>query len=205
MSQRCIPVFDVGGVLLDFDAAYLYRPMFDNETEMTRFFDQVMTRDWWIENLDRGGRPYADAIADLAGRYPEHRNHIEAADYGWPRMIGGTIDGTVALLRSLKRAGLPIYAITNFPREKYRQASSMWPFLTLFDGVVVSGEEGMIKPEPEIYRLLLDRYRLKAEDCLFIDDSHDNIVAARGIGMHGHHFQGPEGLRDALKNHGLLA
>ncbi len=198
-----IPVFDVGGVLLDFDVAYLYRKIFADQAEMRRFFAEVLTRDWWIENLDRG-RPFGEAVEELAQRHPQHRAEILAADRRWPEMVGSAIAGTVEILEQLRANGQVIYAITNFPHEKFALSRELWPFLNYFTGTIVSGDVGMIKPEPEIYRHLLRQYDLSARDCLFIDDSFANVDAAIALGMHGHHFKHPDGLRRTLEGHGIL-
>jgi 2-haloacid dehalogenase len=198
-----IPIFDVGGVLLDFDAAYLYRKIFNDSAKMDEFFDNILTRPWWIENLDRG-RPFADATAELAIEHPKYLNEILAADDRWPEMVGGTIDGSVQLLERLKKSGQKVYAITNFPQEKFYLARELWPFLNLFDGVVISGEEGQVKPEPEIYHILLERFGLTAEGCFFIDDSLPNVKIAEEIGMRGHHFTKPVKLRKHLEKLAIL-
>jgi len=198
-----IPVFDIGGVLLDFDEAHLYRKIFADEAAMRDFFERVLTRQWWVENLDHG-RPCADAVAELTLRHPEFSREIQAADERWLEMIGSVIDGSRLLLQTLKNAGIPIYSITNFPHEKFYLARERYPFLNWFDGVVISGEEQVVKPAPEIYNILLDRYGLSAQDCLFIDDSMANIAAARTVGMQAHHFQNPESLRECLQSNGLL-
>jgi 2-haloacid dehalogenase len=195
---RLTPVFDVGGVLLDFDAAYLYRNIFENAREMEMFFHDVLTRKWWIDNLDRG-RPFADAVGELAERHPKYSNQILAADQRWPEMVAQPIKDTVAVLEKLKAEGQEVYAITNFPQEKFYLARELWPFLKLFDGVVISGEEGEIKPEPKIYQILLNRYDLTAEDCFFIDDSLANVKMAEKLGMKGHHFTKPVKLRKHLE------
>jgi 2-haloacid dehalogenase len=197
MSQLT-PIFDVGGVLLDFDAAYLYRKFFDDPHEMETFFHDALTREWWVENLDRG-RPFADAIGELADRHPKYRTQFLAADHRWSEMVAQPIHKTVTILENLKAGNQKFYAITNFPQEKFTLARELWPFLDLFDGVVISGEEGVIKPEPEIYHILLDRYELVTENCFFIDDNLENVKTAENLGMKGHHFTKPVKLRKHLE------
>ncbi len=107
------------------------------------------------------------------------------------------------MLDALRARGVPVYAITNFSAEKFGLACAEFPFLGGFDGVIVSGDEKLVKPDPAIYRLLLERYRLSAADCLFIDDVAANVEAARGVGMYGHHFKDPDGLADQLRHHGF--
>ncbi len=201
--SELIPVFDVGGVLLDFDAAYLYRKMFDDDAEMAYFLEHVLSRRWWIDTLDHG-QPFAEAVGELAALHPKYRDQILAADSRWREMISGAIDGSRVLLEELKSSGQALYAITNFPHEKFYLCREHFPFLTSFDGVVISGEEKVIKPAAEIYQTLLTRYDLEAANCLFIDDSPANVEGALAVGMQAHLFTGPENLRRYLKNRGIL-
>lgn len=196
-----IPVFDVGGVLLDWDLRHLYAKHFAGEEALAHFLDTVLTRDWWVR-MD-AGLPLADGIAELSARFPEYADLIALCDRSWPEMVRGVIAGTVEILARLKARG-PVYAITNFPAEKFIVARRLWPFLDDFDGVVVSGEVRILKPDAAIFTLFLDRFGLAAGDCLFIDDSAANVQGARDAGMHGHHFKDPEELEKALIGHGML-
>jgi 2-haloacid dehalogenase len=118
-------------------------------------------------------------------------------------MVPGEVPGSVAILERLREAGVPLYAITNFSSEKFAEAQARFPFLTRFIDVVVSAEEGLLKPDPAIYRRLLDRNGLAASDCLFIDDSEKNVIGARAVGMRAHHFRDAAGLAAALRAEGL--
>jgi 2-haloacid dehalogenase len=197
-----IPVFDVGGVLLDWNPRHLYRKLFDNEAEMERFLATVCTPSWNLE-MD-GGKPFATGVAELSARFPERARLIRAFHERWQEMVPRAIDGTVTILRDLKRRGHALYAITNFSAEKFALERRRWSFLKLFDGVVVSGEVGVVKPDPAIYRRLLDDYGLDPASCLFIDDSPANVAGAQAVGMRGHRFTDPEILQRALGENGLI-
>ncbi len=197
-----IAVFDVGGVLLDWNLRHLYRKIFSEPDEMEAFFREVMTRPWWLQT--DAGTPVADAVRQLSAEFPDHAELIAAVDLRWRETVSDVIHGTVAILQELRKLGQATYAITNFPGDKFLEARCIWPFLDRFDGAIVSGDEGLLKPDPAIYHLLLDRYDLRAEDCIFIDDSAGNAQAARDIGMFGHHFTSPECLRAVLGEYGFF-
>ncbi len=197
-----IAVFDVGGVLLDWDPRHLYRKMFDDADAMERFLATVCTREWNLR-LD-AGRRYADGVAELVARFPDQADLIRAYDERWPEMIAGVIEGTVEILTTLQAGDRPVYAITNFSAEKFALSRALWPFLDAFDGVVVSGEVKTLKPRPEIFRILFERHGLTPADCLFIDDVPANVAGAEAVGMHGHHFTSPENLRNDLEAAGIL-
>lgn len=197
-----IVVFDLGKVLLDWDPRYLYRGMFADEAEMEAFLAEVCTSDWVLE-ADRG-RPFAQGCAELAARFPRYEAAIRAFDERWQDMLVGEIEGAVALKRQLQARGAPLYAISNFSREKFAETAVRFPVVTDFLGVVVSAHEGLVKPDPAIFRLFLDRYGLSAAECLFIDDSLANVASARQVGMQATHFTTPEALEADLKGVGLL-
>ena len=196
-SQPSIIVFDIGGVLLDWDPRYLYRKIFDDPEQMEWFLREVCTPAWNLEQ-DRG-RPFADAVAERIALFPDHADAIRAFDERWAETVSEAIHGTVGILEALRRAKIPNYAITNFSAEKFEVACAALPFLANFDGIVVSGAEKLIKPDPKIYRLLLERYRLNAADCLFIDDVLKNVEGARAVGMQAVQFTGPEQLEIDLR------
>lgn len=196
-----VPVFDIGGVLLDWSPYYLTDRLGYEREVATRILREVGF-DAWNLALDAGGI-WAPAVADLAGRFPQHRALIEAFDTRWPEMVGGEIAAAVAALEALQAAG-PVYAITNFSAEKFALARRSYPYLERFAGAIVSGEEGLVKPDPAIYRLLLDRYGLAAADCLFIDDRADNVAAARSVGMRAVQFTDADRLVADLAAHGLI-
>ncbi len=201
-AQPSIPVFDVGGVLLDWNPRYLYRKLIPDEAEMEAFLATVCAPDW---NLAQdAGRSWADAVAERTRQFPEQAALIRAYDERWQEMVPRAFDDTVSILEELKRAGRRLYSITNFSAEKFDLEREIWLFLNWFDGIVVSGEIGQVKPHPAIYQRLLDTYDLNAEDCLFIDDVQANVDGARAVGMHAHQFISAEGLRQALVEYGML-
>ncbi|MET0607004.1 MAG: HAD family phosphatase [Beijerinckiaceae bacterium] len=196
-KKPTIPVFDVGNVLINWDPRHLYRKMFADQSEMERFLATVCTDDWNLEQ-DRG-RSFADAVNLLLPAFPQYAEQIRAYDLRWPEMIPGAIDDTVELLKTLRAACLRVFAITNFNQDKFALAQKRFPFLTIFDDVVVSGEERLLKPDPAIYEVLLRRQRLDPSDCAFIDDSEKNIAAARAVGMHAIHFRTPAQARSEFR------
>lgn len=194
-------VFDVGNVLLRWDPRHLYRKLFDDENRMEWFLSHVCTSEWNVEQ-DRG-RDWDEAVALLVARHPDHEGPIRAFHERWHETVSGVYEENVALLERLRRAGVPNYCITNFSGPKFLEAQKRFPFLAGFDGVVVSGDERLLKPDPAIYRRLLDRYALRAEDCLFIDDSGANVEGARAVGMHAIHYREPMDLAAELQRFGF--
>jgi 2-haloacid dehalogenase len=199
--RASVVVFDIGRVLLDWDPRYLYRKIFSDEEEMERFLAEVCNQPWILE-LDRGV-PFAEAVPAHIARHPHYAAEIRAFDARWLETLSGVIEGSIAILQSLQRQRVPNYAITNFSAEKFDETRAIFPFLDSFDGIVVSGREWLLKPDAAIYRLLLDRYGLAAQDCLFIDDALKNVDGAKAVGMHGHHFTSPAELANALRSHGF--
>jgi 2-haloacid dehalogenase len=189
-------VFDLGGVLIDWDPRYLYRKLLADEAAVEEFLATICTPEWNVEQ-DRG-RPFAEGVAELVERHPAHESAIAAYFDRWEEMLGGEIGGTVELLTELRAAGMPLYALTNWSVETFAIARERFELLSWFDGVVVSGEEEMIKPDPAIFRLLLDRFGLAPEATFYVDDSEPNVVAARALGLDAVRFTGPEQLRREL-------
>ncbi len=197
-------IFDLGGVLLDWNPRYLYRKMFDDETAMERFLAEVCTMDWHEAN-DRGVS-FEVTCAQLAAEHPEHAEHIWAWGTRTEEMVGGPIEGTVEVLRELIAAGsVRVFALTNMEAHTYPLRRERYDFMGWFEGTVVSSSEGVIKPDPRIFEVLLERYGLQAGSTLMIDDSARNIAAARALGMPTVLFQSPEALRAELEEAGVLA
>lgn len=186
-------VFDIGGVLLDWDPRHLYRKLFSDQVAMERFLSEVCTLDWHAAH-DRG-RSARESCAELAARHPAQAELIMAWAQRSEEMVVGPIEGTVALLAELRAAGLPCYALTNMEAETYPLRRERWEFLRWFDGAVVSAHERVIKPDPEIFRRLLDRFALRAESTALIDDSPRNIETALGLGFRAVRFESPAQLR----------
>jgi len=194
-------VFDIGRVLIQWDPKLLYSELFPDPAERDRFLAEVCS-DEWNRELDRG-RSFAEGIAELVARHPRHETAIRAWDERWHDMVPGAIDGSVRLLEHLRASGVPTWAITNFSTEKYAEAIARFPFLTGFRDTVVSAHERLLKPDPAIYRVLLERNRLDPASCLFIDDVPENVAGARSVGMKAVVFTSPEGLARDLVEHGL--
>ncbi|MGN6170909.1 MAG: HAD family hydrolase [Solirubrobacteraceae bacterium] len=196
-------VFDIGGVLLDWDPRYLYRKLFDDEEAMNRFLEQVCTVEWH-ERHDRGCS-VTESCEKLATARPEEAELIRAWGRRSEEMVAGPIDGTVQILQELRDAGVACYALTNMERESYPRRVARYPFLNWFDGTVVSGFEGVIKPDPEIFELLMRRFDLSPSSTLLIDDSYANVEAALSLGMRGLRFRSPTQLRTELERLRLLS
>jgi 2-haloacid dehalogenase len=195
-------VFDLGGVLIDWDPRHLYRRLFADETAMEAFLNEVATQEWNAEQ--DAGRPWAEAVATLVARYPDHRGLIEAFHGRWPEMLGGPIDGTPDLLLELRTAGVRLYALSNWSAEKFPIARRRYPFLEWFDGIVISGDVGSIKPDPRIFEHLVARYAIEPGAAVFIDDSAVNVEAADRLGFIALRFVDAPSLRRDLEELGLL-
>jgi len=201
MSQRPVIVFDLGAVLIDWNPRHLYRKLFDDEAEMEAFLRDICTPEWNAEQ-DRG-RTWAEAVDLLSAEHPEHKRLIEAYKDRWAEMLAGPIHGTVDILARLKGDGYEIHALTNWSAETFPIARKLYGFLKQFETILVSGDEGMKKPDPEIFNLLLERIDHPAERCVFIDDSSKNIDAASKLGFDAILFEGPDQLHEALSARGI--
>lgn len=194
-------IFDLGNVLIPFNPRWLFRTMLPDEASIDRFFEETGFDAWNLE-MD-AGRRFADGIAAHSRRFPQHRPLFEAFFERWHETVGEPIAESVEMLLSLRRQGVRTYALTNFSAETYPLALARFPFLSVFDGTVVSGDEGVVKPDPEIYQRLLQRYALTPARAVFIDDKLENVDAARQLGLHGIHFTDPAAVRIALRALGL--
>ncbi len=195
-------VFDLGGVLIDWDPRHLYRQMFADAEEMEVFLRDVVSPDWNAEQ--DSGRTWAEATALLLEQHPEHEPLIMAYSERWEEMLAGPFEGTVAILSDVRAAGLRIYALTNWSAETFPRALPLFPFLDWFEGIVVSGDEGIRKPDPEIWRRLIGRYDIDAATTAYIDDMPRNVEVATELGFHAIRFEDPEQLRDRLVELGVL-
>jgi 2-haloacid dehalogenase len=195
-------VFDLGGVLLDWNPRYLYRKLFDDEAAIDRFLSEVCTPEW--HHAHDLGAPPEETCPPLAAAYPDQAELIWAWTQRSEEMLAGPIEESVEILSTLKAAGLPCYALTNMEPWTYPVRRERYPFLNWFDGTVVSGFEGVAKPDPRIFELLLDRFGLDPASTLLIDDSPTNVDAARRVGMQAIEFESPASLRRWLGAAGLL-
>jgi 2-haloacid dehalogenase len=189
-------LFDLGGVLVDWDPRHLYRSVFADEAEMEWFLTEVCHPEW--NETQDGGRPFAEGVAEAVARHPRYRAEIEAFHARWPEMLNGEVPGTVELLAALRQRRVPLYALTNWSAETYPVALERFGFLAWFDGVVVSGRERVRKPDPAIFRLVCERHDLDPATTLFVDDSDRNVAAARALGFRTHRFTDAGALADAL-------
>jgi len=197
-------IFDLGGVLIDWNPRYVYRQIFKTEEEVEWFLQNVTTLDW-NERQDEG-YPLHKATEELITKHPEWEPEIKAYYGRWLEMLGEAIHETVEIFRQLKESGkYKLYALTNWSAELFPHAKERFEFLKWFDGIVVSGEEKLRKPSPEFYELLLDRYHLAPSETIFIDDSLRNIKGAEVIGITTIHFHNAIQLRRELENFGIEA
>lgn len=194
-------VFDLGGVLLDWDPRHLYRQLFDDPVQMDDFLERICTAEWHRQH--DLGTPTLASCQELALRHPEHAGLIMAWAERGEEMVAGPIHETVELLAELQAARVPCYALSNMEAETFPLRRDRFPFLQTFDGCVISGFERVAKPQREIFDILLSRHELDAARTVFIDDSPRNIAAARRLGVTAIHFTGAGPLRAELRALGL--
>lgn len=197
-------VFDFGGVLISWDPFLLYGPYFNHDrAAMQRFLDEIGFAEW--NALQDAGRPFAEGEAELTARFPQHAALIRAYRERFEETIAGPIQGSVEILRALKQQGRTLYGLSNWAAETFQRIQPNYPFLELLETIVLSGEVGLIKPDPRIFQLLLERTGRRAGDCLLIDDAPANIAAAAALGFQTIRFESPEQLRQELVRRGLLS
>lgn len=201
MKQIKNIVFDFGGVLIDWNPTYLFSKVFDNEDEMQHFLENICHSEWNI--MQDAGRPLAEATLQKQQKYPKYKDEI-AMYYGrWDEMLGGTIDVNTKLVKPLKDK-YKVYGLTNWSAETLPIAIDRYDFFKHLDGIVVSGDEKLIKPDARIYEVLLNRYDIKADESLFIDDNAANIKAAQELGFHTIHYTDGVNLEEVMKEMGLI-
>lgn len=191
-------IFDLGGVLIDWDPRYVYRQIFETEKEMDWFLENITTYEWNVQQ--DAGRTLSDATNELLVKHPKWASEIQAYYGRWEEMLGGPIDETVTLLQQLiDLKKYRILALTNWSHETFPVAIDRYGyFLNLFEGILVSGVEKMKKPDKEIYDLMLSRYDLVAQESVFIDDSEKNIIGAKVCGIHGIVCKNPQQVKEDL-------
>lgn len=188
-------MFDVGGVLLRWDPRFVYRALLPDPAELERFLTEVCTPEW-NNDLD-AGRPFEEACEELACRHPDQADLVHA----WKRqdeMIAGEVPGAAAIVARLRGAGVPLYLLTNMPAEVFEAREARYELLRQFGGAVVSGVEGVVKPSPEIFDRLSERFGLEPAETLFVDDAEVNVAGARAAGFLAHRFVDARGLDAAL-------
>jgi 2-haloacid dehalogenase len=189
-------IFDFGGVLLQWDPHKLYRRFFDQPGQIDQFLAEINFTSWNAEQ-DRG-RPFEVGIAELSGQFPQYAHLIRAYYDHWEDSIVGPISGTVEILHQLKQAGYPLYALSNWSAETYPRVQPQYDFFSLFDQIILSGDVKLIKPDPAIFKLILNKINRAADECLLIDDSEANITTANKLGFATIHYKSPEQLRIEL-------
>lgn len=195
-------VFDVGNVLYGWDIRALYAKLIDNPARLDWFCSHVVTPEWHFQH--DAGRPHTETVAELIAEFPDEAELISHYVPRWLETITGPVPGMHDIVRDLAARGVPLYAITNFSVEFWAMFRPHEPIFDLFADIVVSGAEKLLKPDPAIYRLALDRFGLAPGEGLFVDDRLDNIEAGEAQGFPGHHFTGAEGFRARLVAEGLL-
>lgn len=201
MNELRAIVFDLGGVLIGWDPRLLYRKLFDDDAAIDRFFHEVDFYGWNIEQ-DRG-RTFDEGVAELSARFPHYAEFIRAYDERYPESLTGAIQPTVEVLSKLRQAGYPLYALSNWSAEKYEYARAHFDFLNWFDTIIVSAHVKLVKPDPRIFELLLERIGRTANECIFIDDSVTNIHAAQALGFHAIRFESAAQLILDLQKFGI--
>ncbi len=189
-------VFDFGGVLIDWNPEYLFRDAFKNEEEFVFFLNQVCNADW-NQKQDKG-RLFADGVAELTIKFPQYKTEIENYYTHWIKMIGGEIVENTSLIKDLKKKH-KLYGLTNWSSETFPLVYEKYSFFKELDGIIVSGREKMIKPNRNIYELLLSRHDILPEESLFIDDNEANITAAKEMGFQVIHYKNSMDLKSELK------
>lgn len=203
MKQINTIIFDLGGVLIDWNPKYVFNDAFNGDKQkMQWFFDNICTMHW-NENQD-AGYPLAKATQDLVEKFPEYENYIRLYYGAWEKMLGGAIEGTVSILEKLiTLKQYKIVALTNWSSETFPIAQKRFDFLNWFEGIVVSGEEKTRKPFKDIYNITLKRFSIIPEQAIFIDDNLRNIEAANKLNINGILFKAPEQLVEDLKNYNV--
>lgn len=197
-------IFDLGGVLIDWNPEYVFLEAFNGDSAKTNWFLNTICTGDWNENQD-AGYPLQQATEDLVAKFPEYEKYIRMFYGEWPKMLGGSIEETVTIFKKLKATeNYQIVALTNWSSETFPIAKQRFEFLDWFDGIVVSGEEKTRKPFKEIYEICLNRFDITPENALFIDDNLRNIKAAEELHIHGIHYTNPVQLKNDLKQFNIF-
>ncbi|NTU77175.1 MAG: HAD family phosphatase [Alphaproteobacteria bacterium] len=203
MTSLRTVVFDLGNVLIEWNPRYLYRKLFNgDDAAMEKFLAEVCTFAW--HEPHDAGVDFAVNAAPLIEKHPAQADLIRAWGERFHEMIPGSMEEVVVLLGELKKRGVPLYALSNWSHEFFPPARKRFAFLDWFDGIVVSGEEKVAKPDPRLFQILMERYGVVPQEALFIDDTPANIRTAQGLGFRGHLYASPPALRKDLQSLGLL-
>jgi len=197
-----VAVFDLGGVLIDWNPRHLYRKLFEDEADMEHFLANICTTQW---NLQQdAGRTFAEACAALKLEHPSNAEMIDAWFERFDEMMAGPIAGSVDILAELREEEVPIYALSNWSAETFPLAHTRFEFLQWFRAIFLSAEVRLVKPDPRIFKRFCETFALVPEQIIYIDDLQHNVEAAGRIGMHAIRFSDPASLREELVQFGLL-
>jgi len=203
MTSRTVAVFDLGGVLVDWNPRYLYRKLFSgDDAAMEHFLANVCTSSW--NSQQDAGRSFAEGCALLKVQHPDYADLIDAWFARHGEMVAGSISGTVEILAELRARKIPLYALSNWSTETFPTAQRRFEFLRWFDGILLSGEAGMIKPDRRIYQRFFETFSIDPAEAVFVDDLRPNAETARELGMHAILFSDPSTLRQELAEIGWL-
>jgi 2-haloacid dehalogenase len=203
MAHHSVAIFDLGGVVIDWDPRYLYRKLFNgDETAMESFLDAVCTSSWNAQQ--DAGRSFAEGCDSLKRLHPGKAELIDAWFQRYEEMLGGEIPGTVDILRQLRLRSVPIYALSNWSAETFPIALNRFECLSWFNGVLLSAEVKLLKPGRRIFEIFLDKFRIEPSHAIYIDDRRENVEAAVELGMYGIMFRDSRALRAELTQAGLI-
>jgi 2-haloacid dehalogenase len=177
-------IFDYGNVLVDWNPAYLFLPVFGGDEEKCRYFTNHVCNREWFTRMDRG-ESMDKCVAELQAQFPQYADAVAMFRDRWFDMCHGDIPGMVEIIQDLKSRGVGVYGLTNWPAATFTEARRRFRTLAGIDNYVVSSSVKLAKPEPAIYELLIRKYKLKPQECVFIDDRIDNVNAAKALGMSG--------------------
>ena len=194
-------IFDLGGVLIDWNPEYVYLDVFNGDKKKMNWFFKTICTEKWNLNQD-AGYPLEKATNDLIKLYPRHKSHIEMYYGRWEEMLGGQIKKSVWIFKKLI-SQFEVYALTNWSNETFPVALKRFKFLHLFKDIIVSGKEKLIKPDPKIFELATIRFKIKPSETIFIDDNLNNIITAKKMNFITHHFKNPEKLIIDLNKYGI--
>jgi 2-haloacid dehalogenase len=202
MTGKRAVLFDLGNVLIEWDPRLVYRTLFQDPAEMEHFLADVCGADW--NRAIDGGKPLMQSVRERQALWPQYAEMIGLWATRWRDMLPGAMPDSVAILKELKDQGTPIYALTNWSRETFPPTRERFAFLGWFKDIVVSGFEGLAKPDPALYRLTMERCGLVPAETVFVDDLQLNIDAALTVGLDAVRFTGAPALRQALVERGIL-
>lgn len=195
-------VFDFGGVLIDWNPRIMFQNIFEDKQEMEWFLENVCSNAWNLQ-MDKG-YPFATAILELQKQFPSYAHQISAYYLRWNEMLGGEIPETVKILQEIQAKKFKVYGLTNWSDETFPEALRRYSFLKTLDGIIVSGREKLVKPDPELYKVLISRYKVEPVSSVYIDDNIDNVKIAGELGFIALHFISPDQLRLDLQMLHLL-